>query len=295
MHMLAKRRTAVLLVLPGVAVITFAIVAPIILSVSYSLTQWSGFGERSFIGLQNYRRIIFADPTFWRALVNALLLLLVTVFIQNPIAIFVAGVLIELREKTSRLLRTIYFVPSILTVVVAVKLWTNVLNPHYGLFNKLLEAIGLARLVDISWLSDPTTALGAVIFITAWHGFGWALLFYYSGLTTVPNELREAAQIDGANRFQIVTRITVPYILPVIQAVIIIDITASLKQMEVVFLSTGGGPGDRTEFIAHYLYREAFVASRFGYGNAISILFVAIAITMTLLAQRYLTSVRETR
>lgn len=295
MHMLANRRTAVLLVLPGVAVITFAIVAPIILSVSYSLTQWSGFGDRTFIGLQNYRRVIFDDPTFWRALFNALLLLLVTVFIQNPIAFFVAGVLIELREKTSRVLRTIYFVPSILTVVVAVKLWTNVLNPHYGLFNKLLEAIGLARLADISWLSDPAIALGAVIFITAWHGFGWALLFYYSGLTTVPNELREAAQIDGANRFQIVTRIVVPYILPVIQAVIIIDITASLKQMEVVFLSTAGGPGDRTEFIAHYLYREAFVASRFGYGNAISILFVAIAITLTVLAQRYLSSVRETR
>ena len=295
MHVLSNRRTAMLLVSPGVAVILFAIAAPIILSVSYSLTEWSGFGAPTFVALRNYRRVLFDDPTFWRSLWNALLLLLVTVFIQNPIAFMLAGVLINLGAKVSRFLRTIYFVPAILTVVVAVKLWTNIMNPHYGLLNKALGALGLSSLAEISWLSDPSTALGAVIFITAWHGFGWALLFYYSGLTTVPKELKEAAIVDGANRVQLYTRVIVPYMLPVIQAIIIIDITACLKQMEVVFLSTGGGPGDLTEFAAHYLYRQAFVASRFGYGNAISIVFVIVAITVTLVAQRYLTTVRETR
>ena len=292
MHILSNRRNAMQLVAPGVLVMMFAIVAPLILGAAYSLTEWSGFGKKAFIGLDNYQRVLFRDPIFWRSLGNAGLLLLVTVFIQNPLAFLLAGVLIRLNQRISRFLRTIYFVPAILTVVVITKLWVNLMNPNFGLLNKLLAAMGFDSLSSIAWLSQTNTALGAVIFIIVWHGFGWALLFYYSGLTTVPTELEEAAVVDGANRAQIYTRVVIPYMMPVIQAVIIIDITSCLKQMEIIFLSTQGGPGDLTEFVAHYLYRQAFVASRFGYGNAISIVFVIIALTVTLLAQRYLSHAR---
>ena len=293
MHILSDKKSAIAMALPGVLVMVFAIVAPILLSVSYSFTEWSGFGSRTFIGLDNYRKVLFDDPTFWRSLGNAGILLLVTVLIQNPIAFLLAGVLIRLSEKWSRLLRTVYFVPAILTVVVATKLWVNLLNPNYGLANKIIGAIGLTSLAETSWLGNPNTALGAVIFIIVWHGFGWALLFYYSGLTTVPRELEEAAIVDGASRGQIYARVVIPYMLPVIQAVMIIGITSCLKQMEIILLSTEGGPADLTEFVAHYLYRQAFVASRFGYGNAISVVFVVFALIVTLLAQRFLSTLNR--
>lgn len=293
MHILSNRRNAVLLAAPGVLVMLFAIVAPIILGASYSLTKWNGFGAKEFVGLANYRRVLFQDPVFWRSLGNAGLLLIVTVCVQNPLAFLLAGVLIRLNKKISRFLRTVYFVPAILTVVVITKLWVNLLNPNFGLLNKLLAALGFDSLASTAWLSQPDTALGAVIFIIVWHGFGWALLFYYSGLTTVPKVLEEAALVDGANRPQIYGRVIIPAMLPVIQAVIIIDITSCLKQMEIIFLSTQGGPGDLTEFVAHYLYRQAFVASRYGYGNAVSVVFVIAALTVTLLAQRFLSQARN--
>ena len=293
MHILNDRRTAATLVAPGVLVMLFAIVAPIILSISYSFTEWSGFGAKEFVGLENFRKVLFDDPTFWRSLGNAGILLLVTVFLQNPLAFLLAGVLIRLSEKLSRFLRTIYFVPAILTVVVITKLWVNLMNPNYGLVNKIFAALGAEALADTAWLSQTGTALGAVIFIIVWHGFGWALLFYYSGLTTVPKELEEAAVVDGANRRQIYGRVILPYMLPVLQAVVIIDITSCLKQMEIILLSTEGGPGNLTEFVAHYLYREAFVASKFGYGNAISIVFVLIALGVTMAAQRLLAGLNE--
>lgn len=282
-----SKKTIFLLVFPGLALMIFAILAPILLSIFYSLTDWSGFGAKSFIGLENYREVLTRDPTFWRSLYNALLLLGVTVFIQNVLAFMLASVLIKLSDKLSLILRTVYFIPAILTVVVISKLWVNIMNPNYGLLNKLLGALGLDNLAH-SWLSDPKTALGSVIFITVWHGFGWALLFYYSGLTTVPGELEEAAIVDGAGPVTRYVKVIIPYMMPVIQAVIIIDITACLKQMEVVMLTTSGGPGNMTQFVAYHLYEQAFRYSRYGYGNAISIIFVVIALIITLLARKYL-------
>ncbi len=291
-QLFTSKRTIFWLVGPGVLIMLFAIVAPILLSVYYSFTDWSGFGARDFTGLANYREVILQDATFWRSLLNAFLLLIVTVFIQNPLAFILASVLNQLKEKYSLFLRTIYFIPAILTVVVITKLWTNIMNPNYGLINKLLASVGLESWQH-SWISDPKTALGSIIFITVWHGFGWALLFYYSGLTTVPKELHEAAVMDGAGPVRRYTSVIIPYMLPVIQAVIIIDITSCLKQMEIVLLSTEGGPGNLTQFVAYHLYEQAFRYSRYGYGNAISIVFVIVALTITLLAQKYLSRANE--
>lgn len=281
---LFSNKTAILLlVLPGLAVMLFSIAAPLILSVYYSLTEWAGFGKLTVVGLQNYRDILLTDRTFWLSLLNALVLMVITIFIQNPIAFVLAAILTRVR-RFSRLFRTVYFVPAIISVVVITKLWVNIFNPTYGLLNKMLEALRLGTL-STAWLSDPHTALFAVIFIMIWYGFGWALLFYYSGLVTVPRDLEEASIIDGASSLQLYSRIVIPYILPVIQAVLIIDVVSCLKQMEIVYLSTAGAPGDRTQFIANYLYIKAFTYSQYGYGNAISVLFVIVAILLTILTR----------
>jgi raffinose/stachyose/melibiose transport system permease protein len=275
----------VALVSPALAVMLFAIVAPIGLSVYFSLTDWSGFGEVRMVGLENFRRILGSDQIFWRSLLNAVLLVVVTLVLQNPVAFIVAALLRRVPARASRTFRTVFFVPAVLSLVVITKLWVSIYNPTYGLLNKVLVAVGLQE-ITTAWLTNVHTALWAVIFIVIWQGFGWALLFYFAGLTTVPRELEEAAQIDGASALALYGRIVIPYLLPVIQAVAIIGIVSCLKQMEIVYLSTNGAPGDTTQFIANYVYIKAFTYSQYGYGNALSVLFVLIAVGLTVITQR---------
>lgn len=280
------------LVLPGAAVLVFALVVPLGFSVYYSLTDWSGIGEYRNVGLDNYKEILTEDEVFWRALWNVLLLMVVTIFVQNPFAFAVAALLSRLSARASRVLRTVYFIPAALSLVIVAKLWVDIFNPNVGILNKLLVAVGLDSLA-MSWLSDPRTALWAVIWIIVWQGFGWALLFYYAGLMTVPRELEEAARIDGASWLQIYTRVIIPYLKPVIAGVIVIAVISSMKQMELIYLSTAGGPGQLTQFIGVYLYQKAFVAGEYGYGNALSVLFVAVSIALTLVIQRLLRAVPQ--
>jgi raffinose/stachyose/melibiose transport system permease protein len=290
----SNRMVAAALALPAIATIVFAMVVPIGFSAYFSVTDWAGFGKFRMVGLDNYKEILTADPVFWRSLSNALLLMLVTIFIQNPAAFALAALLAHIGEKFSRNLRTLYFIPAALSVVVISKLWVGIFNPTYGILDKMLGFAGLKAL-ETSWLSNPRTALGSVIWIVIWQGFGWALLFYYTGLMTVPREIEEAAVVDGANRRQTYARIVIPYLFPVISAVIVIDVISCLKQMEMIFLSTEGGPGQLTQFIAVYLYQKAFVAGQYGYGNALSVLFVIIAVGITILVQRLLRTAPDER
>jgi len=280
--------------LPGLAVMVFSMLVPLLFSLYFSLTDWAGFGAFHFVGLENYRDILLHDPVFWRSLMNTGLLMLVTIFLQNPAAFALAAVLAHVSQKLSRILRTIYFVPAVLSLVIVAKLWVNLFNPTYGLVNKLLAAVGLKALA-VSWLSNPHTALWAVIWIIIWQGFGWALLFYYAGLMTVPREIEEAARVDGATWFQTYTRVIIPYLYPVIAAVIVIDVISSMRQMELIFLSTNGGPGMLTQFVSVYLYQKAFASGEYGYGNALSVLFVAISVALTLLVQRLMYSAPDER
>jgi raffinose/stachyose/melibiose transport system permease protein len=280
-----SRVTIAWLMLPGLAVLAFSLVVPLGFSVYYSLTDWAGFGDYQNVGIENYRSILTDDPVFWRSLRNVVLLIAVTIFVQNPIAFALAAVLSRLSARLSRALRTVYFVPAVLSLVIVAKLWVDVFNPTFGVLDKFLRAVGLEALA-VSWLSNPSTALGAVIWIIVWQGFGWALLFYYAGLVTVPRELEDAARIDGASWLQTYVHVIIPYLRPVIATVIVIDVISSMKQMELIYLTTAGGPGQLTQFLGVYLYQKAFVSGEYGYGNALSVLFVLISAGLTLLVQR---------
>jgi raffinose/stachyose/melibiose transport system permease protein len=279
-----NKKVIALLVLPGLCIMLFAIAIPLVISFALSFAKWGGFGKMSFIGLGNYARLV-QDGVFWRSLYNVLMLIIVTVFFQNVLAFLVASMLTKITEGVSRVLRTIYFIPATLSLVVVTKLWVNIFHPDYGILNKALRLLGLGDAAT-AWLGNPNTALWAVIWIMIWQGFGWALLFFYGGLMTVPKELEEAAIVDGANKRQLYVNVVLPYMMPVLQSIIIIDVVSSLKQMEMVYLSTEGGPGNSSQFIALYLYQRAFKYSEYGYGNAISVLFVVIAVSLTLLIQR---------
>jgi raffinose/stachyose/melibiose transport system permease protein len=280
-----NKKVVAALVVPGLCIMIFAIAAPLIISVILSFVKWSGFGKMKFIGIDNYVRLLTKDPLFYRSIWNVILLIIVTIFFQNVVAFLLAYMLLKIKPQYSRLLRTIYFIPATLSLVVVTKLWVHIFHPSYGLLNKLLTSVGLSNLTH-AWLAEPGTAIWAVIWIMIWQGFGWALLFFYSGLVTVPQELEEAAVVDGANKFQLYTHVILPYMKPVLESIIVIDVISSLKQMEMVYLSTEGGPGNSTQFIAQYLYQRAFKYSEYGYGNAISVIFVILAIVLTVVIQK---------
>ena len=278
------RKTIAALVLPGLVVMLFAIAIPLVISVILSFVRWAGFGTMQFIGLNNYVRLM-NDGLFWRSLYNLFLLIMVTIFVQNVFAFFIASLLTKLSSKNSRLMRTIYFIPATLSLVVVTKLWVSIFHPTYGMLNKIIHIFGFQDF-ELAWLGNTKSAIWAVIWIIVWQGFGWALMFFYGGLMTVPRELEEAAVVDGASNLQVQLNVVLPSIVPVIQSIIIIDVISSFKQMEMIYLSTEGGPGGTTQFLAVYLYLRAFKYGEYGYGNAISVLFVVIAVLSTFVIQR---------
>lgn len=286
-RLMSDKRTIFILVAPGFLILLSMIILPIAMSVYYGMTDWGGIGSFNFIGLENFKNIIFNDDVFKKSLLNALYLTVATILIQHPLAIFLS-ILITHCGRWEKVLRTVLFIPAIISVVVAAKLWASIYNPQYGLINNVLETIGLSALKQ-DWLGDPSFAIWAVIVVVMWQGFGYAFLLYYAGLKGVPDELFDAAKIDGAGHFQLYTRIVIPLLAPMMRVAIVIAVITCLKQMEVVFLMTNGGPGSSTQLLGNYLYQTAFSSGLYGYGNAISVVFVIIVLMITVVLNKVLT------
>jgi raffinose/stachyose/melibiose transport system permease protein len=267
------------LLLPGILLYVFAIFLPIGMSFFTSLTNMTSmnYGTSKMIGFANYWNIFFHDQTFWVSTLHAVILGLAYALLQHPIAIMFAVMIDKIGAKMEKVFRTILFLPAVISIVVTTMMWKNVFNQQFGLFNKILGSIGLGTL-QRDWLGDPNTAFPTLLFIMLWQGFGMGFLLYYSGLKGIPTELYEAARIDGAGGLKLFTKITIPLLAPIIRIAVTLGMVNALKQMEVIYISTSGGPGDRTEFLANYLYRIAFQNLQFGYANALSITFVVFCL-----------------
>ncbi|HHX61262.1 MAG TPA: sugar ABC transporter permease [Epulopiscium sp.] len=266
------------LIAPGLLTFIFAILAPICLSFYYGLTDYSGMGKINFIGLENYR-VLFKDKAFLMSLKNSLLLAVGFIVIQHPIAIIVAAILDNLKGKAEGFFRTVYFIPNVISVAIIAYLWKFIYNPSFGLLNNILKTFGYTK--EVNWLGSGM-AIWSVLIVLIWHGFGWGMLIYYTGIKNIDPVLYEAASIDGANSRVSFLKITLPLMKPVIQVNVTLAIISALKQMETVYLLTNGGPGNETQFMANYLYKQAFNSFKYGYGNAISVIFIIICLLATL-------------
>lgn len=270
------------LVLPGLLLFVFAILAPICLSVYYGFTDYSGMGTADFIGLANYKELLH-DKAFAISLRNSLLLASGFICIQHPLAMIVAAVLDKLGGKGENFFRCVYFIPNVISVAVIAYLWKFIYNPDFGLLNNIIKAFGGKG--DINWFGTDT-AIWSVLIVLIWHGFGWGMLIYYTGIKNIDPTLYEAAAIDGASQTQTFLRITLPLMKPVIQVNVTMAVISALKQMETVYLLTNGGPGNSTQFAANYLYQQAFKAFKYGYGNAIGVVFIIICLIVTVLLNK---------
>jgi len=270
------------LVLPGILLFIFAILAPICLSIYYGFTDFSGMGAVNFIGGKNYLELM-KDKVFWGALFNSLLLAIGFIVIQHPLAMITAAVLDKIGGKGESFFRCVYFIPNVISVAVIAYLWKFIYNPDFGLLNNVLKAFGFAG--DKNWFSNDM-AIWSVLIVLVWHGFGWAMLIYYSGIKNIDPTLYEAAAIDGATQSQTFLKVTLPLMRPVIEVNVTLAVISALKQMELVYLLTAGGPGNATQFTANYLYQQGFKAFRYGYGNAISVVFIIMCLLATLILNR---------
>ena len=248
---------------------------PIIGGCYFSLTSWSAYSrEVHFIGLENFIKL-FHDKDILLGIRNTVVYAVLMTVLQNGVAIPLAVVL-NRPLKTRNLIRMIFFAPSVLSTLVVGYLWSFIMSAsEYGLLNSVLESIGLSR---VNWLGNPKIALYSIIITQVWQGCGWSMVIYLANLQSIPDELYESADIDGAGWLQRFLKITFPMLAPAVTITCMMVMIGSFKVFDIVFAMTGGGPGHATETIGTILIQKGFTEGRYGYGAALGIvLFLFIA------------------
>ncbi len=280
----SNKLNIMLFILPALILFFLILVAPIFVSGYYSLYDWNGFGEKTFIGLENYREL-FASKSigFKKALGNSLLLAFLSVFIQLPISLGFA-LLLGKGRKGERGFLSIYFAPVLISTVVIGQLWLKIYNPSYGILNVFLRAIGLESLAKI-WLGEVSTALGAAFVPIIWQYVGYHMLLMYAAIKSVPTEYREAAMIDGAGEWQINRYIIIPYIKPILKVCVIFAVTGSLKSFDLLYVLTNGQPLHSTEVPSTLMISMLFLRNRYGMGSTIALLLIFLCFGFALIIE----------
>lgn len=278
----SNKITIILFVLPALLLFLVILVAPIFASGYYSFFDWNGFGEKTFIGFENYRELFTSNSIgFIKALRNALLLALLSVGVQLPLALGLA-LLLGRGRKGERTFLSIYFIPVLISTVVIGQLWLKIYNPSYGILNVMLRTLGLDRVAKI-WLGDVNTALGATFVPILWQYVGYHMLLMYAGIKSVPSEYREAAMIDGASEGQVNRYIILPYIKPILKISTIFAVTGSLKSFDLIYVLTNGGPLHVTEVPSTLMINMLFLRNRYGMGSTIAFLLIILCFAFALI------------
>ena len=272
----------IIFLLPALILFCGILIAPIGASGYFSFFDWNGFTEKTYIGLSNYKELFTSDSIgFMKALGNSLLLAVLSVFLQLPLALALALVLGK-KIKGERAFLSVYFMPVLISTVVIGQLWLKIYNPDYGVLNVALRAVGLDNLAHI-WLGDKATALGAVFVPILWQYVGYHMLLLYAGVKSVPPELREAAMLDGATDGQVNRYIVLPYIKPIIKISVIFAVTGSLKSFDLIYVLTNGGPLHATEVPSTLMISMLFLRNRYGMGSTIAVLLIVLCFAFALL------------
>jgi len=276
--------TIVLFLAPAFALFLIFLVYPIFRSAYYSLFDWNGLGPAvDFVGLDNFKRIL-TDKVFMKAVRNGLLIVVLSLVIQLPLALALA--LMVGRDLPGRaFFRTIFFMPYVLSEVITAIIWMSLLNPDpdRGFINALLVLIpGVEPQI---FLSDIHMVMGCIFVVLTWKYFGLYLLLYMAGLQNIPGEIEEAALIDGANRWQSTLHIIIPLLGSTIRTTIYLSVLGSLTQFNLVWIMTKGGPVNASEVMATYMYRFGFVRFWLGYGSAVALVMLLICLAFSVVYQ----------
>lgn len=277
-----KTRTAwAFLAIPLLFLLVFTFI-PAFAALGLSFTNYNVFNPVEFVGLKNYLGI-FRDREFMNALKNTIFYWMMTTPILVILPIFLA-ILVNNKLKGVKLFRLIFYFPTLVSVVVTAILWRWMFAQE-GIINYFLTVIGIN---PISWLTNPNTALPALAFVTIWQGMGYYMLFYLAALQSVPQDLYEAAELDGANFWHKHFKITLPMIRPTIFFIAVISTMGAFKEFTLMLSMTGGGPINSTTTVVYLVYQEAFQNLDMGNASAISMVLFAILLVLTLINQKIL-------
>jgi len=286
---LQDRMTIVLFLLPALVFFSIFLVYPVFRSVYYSLFSWKGFGPAvDFIGLNNFKRIL-TDRIFLKAVGNGLLIVVLSLTIQLPLSLALA-LMVGRNLRGRAFFRTIFFMPYVLSEVITGIMWLILFNPDpkRGFINAILNLI--PGLKAQPWLGDTRTVLLAIFVVLTWKYFGFHMLLYLAGLQNIPSEIEEAALIDGVNKRQMITYITIPLIGSTIRTSVYLSVLGSLQVFALIWIMTKGGPVNASEVMSTYMYRFSFVRFELGYGSAVAIVMLLISLVFSL---AYLRLVRQ--
>ena len=281
------RRQAVvgwLFVLPTLLMYAAYVLQPVVLTVQYSLYRWDGVGPATFVGLSNYETVL-SDPNLLGTIVNAFRLIVFFSFIPVTLGLVVASIMRRVAAGSlGTVARTVLFLPQVIPLVAAGIVWSWVLSLT-GIFNQLLTALGLAG-VTRAWLGDFDTALPAVGFIGAWVLLGLCIVLLLTGMTKIDPALYESARLDGANAIREFIAITIPSLRNEIAVCLTVTVIAALGAFDIVYVSTGGGPGLATMVPGLQIYVLAFSARQVGLASALAVALIVLVLVVILPIQR---------
>ena len=278
-----QRLEILLFVTPALALMAVFVVWPVASAVRMSFYRWKGFGPMDdFIGLDNYH-LVLNDDVFRHAVLHNFVIVGLSVLIQLPLGLAVA-LLLNRRIRGRGLLRTIVFVPYVVAEVIAGVVWYQLLQPESGVVDGLVRAVGLTP-PEQGFLGTPSLALGTVFVVLTWKYLGLAILLFLAGLQSVPDELYEAAQLDGASWWQVQRRIAIPLLGPTIRTWCFLSMIGSIQLFDMVWILTGGGPADATTTMATYLISQGTQRHNYGIAGAASVLMFVIGFVLAIVYQ----------
>jgi raffinose/stachyose/melibiose transport system permease protein len=269
-----------LFVAPALAVFAFAVLIPFVTTGYYSLTEWNGYGDQIFVGLQNYVDAV-QDTVFQTSFINVVVYILVTLVVEVLVGLLLAGLVLSVR-RGSIWFRVAIFTPVMLPMVVVAILWSFVYNPDFGLLNAALTELGLQEWTRV-WLGDEQTALLAICVVSGWVYAGFYMTIFYAALRQVPTEVVEAARLDGAGEGNIFWRIRVPIIRNAIEVAVLLCVTGGFQSFDLFYVMTNGGPFHATEIPTTYLVQAVFRTGEVGYGSAMAVILTLVVVAVGLL------------
>ncbi|MEC5422939.1 sugar ABC transporter permease [Virgibacillus sp. C22-A2] len=285
------KKGILLFILPAFVIYSGFMLIPLILSMRVSFYEYAGIGEMVFVGLDNFKKLLF-DPLyserFFNAVGNTFEFFGYTMLFQNVTALLLALALTR-GLKLTALFRTIIFIPVTLSILMIGFVWRLILNPNIGVLNQFLEKVGLDSLAH-AWLGSEALVLPVITIVNAWHYTGLMVMLFVAGIQSIPEERFEAARIDGANSWNIFRHIIIPPLIPIIGIVTIMTYMGVFNQFDLVYAMVGttGGPNYGADVLGTFFYRTAFGGSggqmpQMGLGAAIAtmtFLFIATAVAL---------------
>ena len=252
-------------------------VIPGLMGIYLSFTDWNRYSsEIDFVGFKNFV-LIFSQQNYWNSISNTIIFTIVTIALKTVFALLLALLLSKGLKRFFNFHRVVMYLPAVIPMLVVGILFKSILHPTTGMLNEFLRSIGLDFLAQ-RWLTNPDIALYSIIFVDTWKGVGFIMVILIAGLQVIPSEYYEAAQIDGADKWDELWNITLPLLMPTLTVTTVLNLLYGLKVFDVVWVLTNGGPGYATETVYTVVFKE-FSKGRYGISTALStLLFVIMTI-----------------